>query len=172
MVALHRDLSTSMLQIRLLLISVFCICGMQMFSQNDTLRKALNQLSKPSTAIDTNSTNPHLTGVGNVNVVADSAIINLEKGTRRFRDTKGYRVQIFLGTVDQAKAERNKYLSLGLPYSCYSKQIVPEQALQIGDFINRMEMEKNLEIIRKHYPKAFGVVELIEPPKYHNGKKQ
>ena len=109
--------------------------------------------------------------VGKVTFLADSSIVNLEKGSRKFREIKGYRIQIFLGPLEQVKAERNKYLALGLPYSAYMKQIVPEHALQIGDFTTKMEMEKCLEELENYYPQAFGVVDIIEPPKYSKKSK-
>jgi len=102
---------------------------------------------------------------GNVTILADSSIIKLERGMRRFKEVKGYRVQIFLGPLEAAKAERNKYLSLGLPYSAYMKQIVPEHALQIGDFATRLELDKCLAELEGYYPKAFTVVEVIERKK-------
>jgi hypothetical protein len=102
---------------------------------------------------------------GNVSLLADSSIIKLERGMRKFKEVKGYRVQIFLGPLEEAKAERNKYLSLGLPYSAYMKQIVPEHALQIGDFATRLELDKCLAELDEYYPKAFAVVEVIEPSK-------
>lgn len=97
---------------------------------------------------------------------ADSGITSVESGFRGFGDIKGYRIQIYLGPVQNALSERNKYLSLGLPYSAYVKQIVPEQAIQIGDFITKRDMEKHLEIIKRYYPKAFPIVDIIEPPKF------
>jgi len=69
---------------------------------------------------------------GEVIILADSAIVKLERTTRKFKEVKGYRVQIFLGSLEETKGERNKYLSQGLPYSAYIKQIVPEHALQIA----------------------------------------
>jgi hypothetical protein len=102
---------------------------------------------------------------GNVSLLADSSIIKLERGMRKFKEVKGYRVQIFLGPLEEAKAERNKYLSLGLPYYAYMKQIVPEHALQIGDFATRLELDKCLAELDEYYPKAFAVVEVIEPSK-------
>jgi hypothetical protein len=126
-------------------------------AQSDSLKKAMNQLSPVAS--------------GEMNVVADSAIVKLEKGTRRYKEIKGYRIQVFLGPHDQVNAERNRFLSLGLPYSVYVKQVVPEQALQVGDFLSRMEMEKHLEALKKYYPKAFGVVDVIEPPRF-SGKSQ
>ena len=112
------------------------------------------------------------TTAGNVTILADSSIIKLERGSRRFKEMKGYRVQIFLGTLEEAKAERNKYLSLGLPYSAYMKQIVPEHALQIGDFASRLELDKCLNELEAYYPKAFAVVEVIEPMKTNGAPKQ
>ena len=112
------------------------------------------------------------TTAGNVTILADSSIIKLERGSRRFKEMKGYRVQIFLGPLEEAKAERNKYLSLGLPYSAYMKQIVPEHALQIGDFATRLELDKCLKELEEYYPKAFAVVEVIEPMKTNGASKQ
>ena len=112
------------------------------------------------------------TTAGNVTILADSSLIKLERGSRRFKEMKGYRVQIFLGPLEEAKAERNKYLSLGLPYSAYMKQIVPEHALQIGDFATRLELDKCLKELEEYYPKAFAVVEVIEPMKTNGASKQ
>jgi len=108
---------------------------------------------------------------GDVTIIADSSIIKLERNMRKFREVKGYRVQIFLGPLEEAKAERNKYLSLGLPYSAYMKQIVPEHALQIGDFTARMELDKCLAELEEFYPKAFAVVDVIEPQKSNGASK-
>ncbi len=149
------------------------------YGQNDSLKVILGRLDKnqssaePTTQdTDTSGMNAYSMLPGKIDVKADSAVIQLERNSRKFKDIKGYRVQIFLGSVEQVKAERNKFLALGLPYSIYSKQIVPEQALLVGDFMSRMEMEKNLEAIRKHYPKAFGVLEAIEPPKFSASRKR
>jgi len=113
-----------------------------------------------------------LVSPGNVEFVVDSSIVKLEKGARKFKETKGYRLQIFLGPLETVKAERNKYLALGLPYSAYIKQIVPEHALQIGDFSNRLEMEKCRNEIEAYYPDALPVIEVIEPPKFSKRPKQ
>ena len=126
-----------------LLIGIICLLSTAMFGQTDSMR--VEQ--------------------GDVTIIADSAIVKLERGTRKFKEVKGYRVQIFLGPLEEAKAERNKYLSLGLPYSAYMKQIVPEHALQIGDFTTRLELDKCLKELEEYYPKAFAVVEVIEPNK-------
>ncbi len=113
-----------------------------------------------------------LVSPGNVEFVVDSSIVKLEKGARKFKETKGYRLQIFLGPLETVKAERNKYLALGLPYSAYIRQIVPEHALQIGDFSNRLEMEKCRNQIEAYYPDALPVIEVIEPQKFNKRPKQ
>ena len=112
-----------------------------------------------------------VTNTGDVTILADSAIIKLERGMRKFKEVKGYRVQIFLGPLEEVKAERNKYLSLGLPYSAYMKQIVPEHALQIGDFATRMELDKCLAELEEYYPKAFPGVDVIESQKSNGASK-
>jgi hypothetical protein len=112
-----------------------------------------------------------VTSKGDVTIQADSSIIKLERSMRRFKQVKGYRVQIFLGPLEEAKAERNKFLSLGLPYSAYMKQIVPEHALQIGDFATRMELDKCLSELEEYYPKAFAVVDVIEPQRSKGAPK-
>ncbi len=99
---------------------------------------------------------------GDVEVLADSSIVKLERNGRRFKEVKGYRVQLFIGPLEEAKAERNKYLSLGLPYSAYMKQIVPDHALQVGDFTTRLELDKCLSELEDYYPKAFAIVDVIE----------
>lgn len=99
---------------------------------------------------------------GDVEVIADSSIVKLERNGRRFKEVKGYRVQLFIGPLEEAKAERNKYLSLRLPYSAYMKQIVPDHALQVGDFTTRLELDKCLSELEDYYPKAFAVVTIIE----------
>lgn len=159
------------------LVLLACVCPMN--GQNDSLKVILGKLGKNQSSAEPNTQNSDTSGIntystlpGKIDVKADSAVVQLEKNSRKFKDIKGYRVQIFLGSVDQVKIERNKFLALGLPYSIYSKQIVPEQALMVGDFMSRMEMEKNLVTIRTHYPKAFGVLEAIEPPKFSAAKKR
>ena len=107
---------------------------------------------------------------GEVRVIADSSIIRLERNSRRMKEIRGYRVQLYLGSLEQVKIERNKYLSLGLPYSAYMKQIVPEHALQIGDFVTKMELDKCMKEIEPYYPKAFSVIDIIEPPRYGSPK--
>jgi hypothetical protein len=169
----------------LFILAIVIMATGSIYSQSEGLKGALGNLQKPTAKADTtikgtlnDSKLKQLTAAdtagnlqaqnekGNITFTADSSIVQLEKGKRGFREIKGYRIQLIIGSADLVKKERNNFLSLGLSYSAYLKQIVPEYALQVGDFPTRLEMEKHLEIIRKYYPKAFPVVEVIEPPKF------
>ena len=112
------------------------------------------------------STKLHMQDGGKITVSADSSIVRLERNNRGFKDMKGYRIQIFLGPVEEAKKKRNDYLALGLPYSSYVKQIVPEHAIEIGDFVTKHEAQRALKEIKKSYSSAMIVTTIIEPPKY------
>ncbi len=152
--------------ISLLLAFIFSLSA---HAQSDSLKTALQKLTGGSTQrVDSAiiNDNPQLNAPGKVDILSDSAIVQLERNTRGFKEVKGYRIQIMLGSIENIKAERNKFLSLGLPYSAYLKQIVPEYSLQVGDFTSRLEVEKHLQIIREHYPRAFVVVDVIEPQKF------
>ena len=61
-------------------------------SQTDTL-SARQRCSTSLTAQDG----------GKITVTADSSIVRLERNNRGFKDMKGYRIQIFLGSVEEAK---------------------------------------------------------------------
>lgn len=124
-------------------------------SQNDTLSARQRCSSKL-----------HMQDGGKITVSADSSIVRLERNNRGFKDMKGYRIQIFLGPVEEAKKKRNEYLAIGLPYSSYVKQIVPEHAIEIGDFVTKQEAERALKEIKKSYTSAMIITTIIEPPKY------
>ena len=124
-------------------------------SQNDTL-----------SARQRCSTKLNIQDGGKITVSADSSIVRLEQNNRGFKDMKGYRIQIFLGPVEEAKKKRNDYLALGLPYSAYVKQIVPEHAIEIGDFVTKHEAQRALKEIKKSFSTAMIITTIIEPPKY------
>lgn len=149
------------------LLNLVLLISFSVSAQSDSLKDALGRLKRDTTSAPSGSQPTE----GKVMVIADSSIVHLERNSRGFKETKGYRIQLLLSSIDQIKQERNKYLSLGLPYPAYIKQVVPEYSLQIGDFPTRLEVEKHLQNIRSHYPKAFVVVESIEPPKYNYPRK-
>ncbi len=151
---------------RIIISLIVCFIGLGLNAQSDSLKSALNKLGNQPTQKADSVENPQITGVGRVNIMSDSSIVQLERKTRGFKEMKGYRIQIMLGSIENIKTERNKFLSLGLPYSAYLKQVVPEYSLQVGDFTSKLDVERHLQVIREHYPKAFVVVETIEPPRF------
>lgn len=152
---------------RLITIVVLASLSLNALSQSHDLQNALEKLGKQNNAIADSSQNPQLNNMkGEVTLHADSSIVRLERNNRGFKETKGYRIQILIGSIENVKTERNKYLSLGMPYSAYMKQVVPEYSLQIGDFRSKIEVEKHLQIVKEHYPKAFVVIDNIEPARY------
>lgn len=92
-----------------------------------------------------------------------AAIDSLEKRSRGKLEIKGYRVQIFLGSYNDAKNSRAKFLNLGIPIQAYINQNTPDYVVRVGDFRNLLEANKYFSEIKQQYPSAFIVADKIEP---------
>jgi hypothetical protein len=103
-------------------------------------------------------------GHGVVNFIASSSVLALEKNSRGLNNLQGYRIQIFFGPLDQAKAKRQEYMVKGLIHQAYLEQNVPDFSLRIGDFLTESEARQELKNLRPIYPNAFLVKGHIEPP--------
>jgi hypothetical protein len=103
-------------------------------------------------------------GTGTVVFNASPSVIALEKNSRGLNNLQGYRIQIFFGPLDQAKAKRQEYISKGLLHQAYLEQNVPDFSLRIGDFLTESEARQELKNLRPIYPNAFLVKGHIEPP--------
>ena len=103
-------------------------------------------------------------GKGAVTFVVSPSIIALEKNSRGLNELQGYRIQIFFGPLDQAKAKRQDYMVKGLIHQAYLEQNVPDFSLRIGDFLTESEARQELRNLRSIYPNAFLVKGRIEPP--------
>ncbi len=103
-------------------------------------------------------------GHGVVTFVASQSILALEKNSRGLNNLQGYRIQIFFGPLDQAKAKRQEYMGKGLIHQAYLEQNVPDFSLRIGDFLTESEARQELKNLRPIYPNAFLVKGHIEPP--------
>jgi len=103
-------------------------------------------------------------GNGVVSFVASPSITALEKNSRGLNELEGYRIQIFFGPLDQAKAKRQDYMVKGLLHQAYLEQNVPDFSLRIGDFLTESEARQELKNLRPIYPNAFLVKGHIEPP--------
>ena len=104
------------------------------------------------------------TGNGSVSYSASQNVITIEKNSRGLNNLQGYRIQIFFGPLDQAKAKRQEFMLKGLVHQAYLEQNVPDFSLRIGDFLTESEARQELKNLRTFYPNAFLVKGHIEPP--------
>lgn len=103
-------------------------------------------------------------GNGSVTFSASQNVIMIEKNSRGLNNLQGYRIQIFFGPLDQAKAKRQDFMLKGLFHQAYLEQNVPDFSLRIGDFLTESEARQELKNLRGIYPNAFLVKGHIEPP--------
>ena len=101
---------------------------------------------------------------GNVVFSVPTSITAIEQNSRGLNNLEGYRIQIFFGPLDQAKAKRLEYMAKGFIHSAYLEQNVPDFSLRIGDFLTESDAKNELHNLRSTYPNAFLVKGHIEPP--------
>jgi len=122
------------------------------------------QSDAPKTNGTTERTKADSLGHGSVSFIASPNVLALEKNSRGLNNLQGYRIQIFFGPLDQAKAKRQEYMMKGLVHQAYLEQNVPDFSLRMGDFLTESEARQVLKSIRPIYPNAFLVKGHIEPP--------
>jgi hypothetical protein len=107
---------------------------------------------------------------GDVQFHAEGRIDSLEKRLRGKTDLKGYRIQIFLGSYQDAKNVRAKFLTNSLGLQAYIAQNAPDYVVRVGDFKTSLELHKYLDEVKKSYPGSLVVVDKIEPPRFPKHK--
>ena len=125
---------------------------------------AFGQTSVIETSKNTTRATADSTGSGSVIYSASQNIITIEKNSRGLNNLQGYRIQIFFGPLDQAKAKRQEFMLKGLVHQAYLEQNVPDFSLRVGDFLTESEARQELKNLRPIYPNAFLVKGHIEPP--------
>ncbi|MFZ6051872.1 SPOR domain-containing protein [Halocola ammonii] len=103
---------------------------------------------------------------GNINYKKDSRIDSLNQ--RMINDPaelRGFRVQIFFGSLDQAREARAEYIKLERDDDCYLEQSPPNFGVRVGDFRTKEEAYEVLVELKKIYPSAYIVPDKIELPK-------
>lgn len=100
----------------------------------------------------------------------EGRIDSLEKRLRGKTDLKGYRIQIFLGSYQDAKNVRAKFLTNSLGLQAYIVQNAPDYVVRVGDFKTNLELHKYLDEVKKSYPGSLVVVDKIEPPRFPKHK--
>ncbi len=96
--------------------------------------------------------------------VENSLQLMQQKG-EKFKELRGFRVQIFNGKKSDCLAQRGKFLRVYSDMSAYLLYEVPEYRTQIGDFRTRLEAEAFLRKIIEHFPGSFVVETNIKYPK-------
>lgn len=110
---------------------------------------------------------------GEVNIIQDERVAALlEKhiqNNEAFNGLSGYRIQIFFDSGSNAKNrannERRRFISLYPSTQAYVIFDAPNFKVRVGNFRNRLDAEKFLREILKHFEMAYVVPSKIELPK-------
>ncbi|MEZ7836578.1 MAG: SPOR domain-containing protein [Flavobacteriales bacterium] len=105
-------------------------------------------------------------GYGSVVIHMDSALTEID--AKAFSEThtlKGYRIQIYFGDLETARAVRAKCRNRWKGSHVYLESIAPNYSVVVGDFRNRWEAESALPRLKKLYPSALIIPTDIELPK-------
>lgn len=109
---------------------------------------------------------PVKAGNGSVIIIMDDALREIDLNA--FSEThslKGYRVQIYFGDLETARAVRAKCRNRVKGGNVYLESIAPNYSVVVGDFRNRWEAESALPRLKKLYPSALIIPTDIELPK-------
>jgi hypothetical protein len=102
---------------------------------------------------------------GNVSWKVPSGVKELEKKSRKLTEQAGYRIQIFLGNLEDAKKFRQEFISSHPGSLVYLSQNIPDHVLRLGNYLSKKEANEALKVVRKEIPSAFIVDDLVEPPR-------
>jgi hypothetical protein len=126
------------------------------------------QDSPDLTPIDSLILNPSVpvtTNPGVVRVVSPAAVDSLNSFRQRHPlPISGYRIQIFQGSVTEAKEARAEFVRTRAKDPVHLVQTRPYFAIRIGDFRTELEAYKRLMELRDVYPGAYVVADRIEMP--------
>jgi hypothetical protein len=123
-------------------------------------------LSQPNLSSETTS--------GNVTWKVPTGVQELELKSRKLTEQPGYRIQIFIGNLDDAKKFRQDYIFNHPGALVYLSQNIPDHVLRLGNYLSKTEAREALKEVRREIPSAFIVDDLVEPPRIdinQNGQK-
>jgi uncharacterized membrane protein len=109
---------------------------------------------------------------GEVNIIQDERVTTLiEKhvqNNQTFNGLTGYRIQIFFDSGSNAKNrannERRRFLTLYPQTRAYVTFDAPNFKVRVGNFRSRLEAERFLKDIQKHFDMAYVVPSKIDLP--------
>ena len=140
-------------QIMRFLIFFLCLTSFNSFAQKPAVKEGVAKRPLQDTL-----------QTGQVIFNVPSKILTIEQNSRGINNLEGYRIQIFFGPLDKAKAKRQEFMAKGLVHQAYLEQNVPDFSLRIGDFLTETEAKNELKNLKSSYPNAFVVKGQIEPP--------
>ncbi len=76
----------------------------------------------------------------------------------------GYRVQVFFGSLQQAREVRKTFMETRRDVPCYLVQNPPSFAVQVGDFRTQLDAYREARTLKAAYPGAIVVPAKIESP--------
>jgi hypothetical protein len=136
------------LLITLLLIAAFSTSAQKPAAKDLTVKSHAQDTLKP----------------GHVVFSVPPSISAIEQNSRGINNLEGFRIQIFFGPLEQAKAKRQEFMAKGFVHQAYLEQNVPDFSLRIGDFLTETDAKNELKNFKTSYPNAFIVRGHIEPP--------
>lgn len=109
---------------------------------------------------------------GKVSWQVPKSIQDLEKKSRKLSEQPGYRIQIFLGSLDDAKKFRQQYIINHPGSLIYLSQNIPDHVLRLGNYLSRAEAQDALKSVRREIPSAFIVDDMVEPPRIEGDSQE
>jgi hypothetical protein len=138
-----------MLNLRLYVIAVlFCFCAQ--------MRAQITE--------NTEVTYPN-PSIGSVHWQVPNKVQQVDYKNRKLTTQSGYRLQIFIGPLDQAKKFRQDYIAAHPGSLIYLSQNIPDHVLRLGNYLSKSEAREALKEVRKEIPSAFIVDDMVEPPR-------
>lgn len=136
-------------------------------SSSDSLKILLDDYLKPEKSIaeSENTKDSIVPSTGKVEVIADYGIDLLNDSLIQSPPPiPGYRIQIFFGSLEQAKSARANFIRNHFDIACNIEQITPSFSVRAGNFRNQQEAYKTLIALKPEYPAAIIVSDNIDLP--------
>ncbi|MEY2938607.1 MAG: hypothetical protein RL062_1196 [Bacteroidota bacterium] len=102
---------------------------------------------------------------GGVRWIVSEKVQQIDYKNRKLTTQTGYRIQIFIGPLDDAKKFRQDYIASHPGSLIYLSQNIPDHVLRLGNYLSKSEAREALKEVRKEIPSAFIVDDMVEPPR-------
>lgn len=121
-----------------------------------------NSIAQTPENMEVNYPNP---SKGSVRWIVPDKVQQVDYKNRKLTTQSGFRIQIFIGPLDQAKKFRQDYIATHPGSLIYLSQNIPDHVLRLGNYLSKSEAREALKEVRKEIPSAFIVDDMVEPPR-------